>query len=222
MCIEKGKARQKKKKVSEANIVDAPSIFAVQKRGRSSKVSSYFSVNQWAQHSNQSEMSHDNKTSTTDETEEAKDTIDDMDSDGMDADNIRPFIKDSVYYAAKDGLSIALFALLSSVDSMATKNAIINQVSLWLTIINYNLALKCKMEFDSFAYVRVHSTQCYCVLSYHVSVLFVIYHRMTRFQYNIETYVERENVNVYWCTCACHVSLWTHDIVVGVSFAMRT
>lgn len=75
-------------------------------------------------------MSHDNKNPTADEAEEAKNTIDDTDSDGMDADNIRPFIKDSVYYAAKDGLSIALFALLSSVESMATKNAIINQVSL--------------------------------------------------------------------------------------------
>lgn len=74
-------------------------------------------------------MSHDNKIPTADEAEEAKDTIDDTDSDGcMDADNIRPFIKDSVYYAAKDGLSIALFALLSSVESMALKNAIINQV----------------------------------------------------------------------------------------------
>lgn len=74
-------------------------------------------------------MSRDNEIRTGDEAEEAKDTIDDTDSDGMDADNIRPFIKDSVYYAAKDGLSIALFALLSSVESMATKNAIINQVS---------------------------------------------------------------------------------------------
>lgn len=83
-------------------------------------------------------MSHDNKIATGDEAEEAKDIIDDTDSDGMDADNIRPFIKDSVYYAAKDGLSIALFALLSSVESMATKNAIINQVSVWLALVSYS------------------------------------------------------------------------------------
>lgn len=43
---------------------------------------------------------------------------------------IRPFVKERVYYAAKDGLPIALTSLLSSVESEATKNAYINQVSL--------------------------------------------------------------------------------------------
>lgn len=43
---------------------------------------------------------------------------------------IRPLIKERVYYAAKDGLPIALTSLLSSVESETTKNAYINQVSL--------------------------------------------------------------------------------------------
>lgn len=43
---------------------------------------------------------------------------------------VRPIIKEKVYYAAKDGLPIALTSLLSSVESETTKNAYINQVSL--------------------------------------------------------------------------------------------
>lgn len=42
--------------------------------------------------------------------------------------DVRPFIKDSVYFAAKDGLSIALYSLLSNVQSESARNAIINQV----------------------------------------------------------------------------------------------
>ncbi|XP_055311305.1 protein fem-1 homolog B isoform X3 [Sitodiplosis mosellana] len=41
---------------------------------------------------------------------------------------VRPFIKERVYYAAKDGLPIALTSLLSSVESETTKNAYINQI----------------------------------------------------------------------------------------------
>lgn len=41
---------------------------------------------------------------------------------------IRPIIKERVYYAAKDGLPIALTSLLSSVESETTRNAYINQV----------------------------------------------------------------------------------------------
>lgn len=41
---------------------------------------------------------------------------------------VRPFIKERVYYAAKDGLPIALTSLLSSVESEATRNTYINQV----------------------------------------------------------------------------------------------
>lgn len=67
---------------------------------------------------------------------------DDTDADNVNADDqneqtdnsveedIRPYIKDKVYYAAKDGLPIALTSLLSSVENEATRNAYINQVNL--------------------------------------------------------------------------------------------
>lgn len=51
---------------------------------------------------------------------------------------VRPFIKERVYYAAKDGLPIALTSLLSSVESEATKNAYINQVSFDLFVLFIN------------------------------------------------------------------------------------
>lgn len=41
----------------------------------------------------------------------------------------RPFLRERVYYAAKDGLPIAMYALLNNVKDDETKNAIINQVS---------------------------------------------------------------------------------------------
>lgn len=50
---------------------------------------------------------------------------------------VRPFIKERVYYAAKDGLPIALTSLLSNVESEITKNAYINQVNL----------IKCNIEY---------------------------------------------------------------------------
>lgn len=77
------------------------------------------------------QMPHaNNKMSSIDQAVEATDAAYESDPDDMDDDSVRPFIKDSVFFAAKDGLSIALFALLSSVDSAAKKNAIINQVCL--------------------------------------------------------------------------------------------
>lgn len=51
---------------------------------------------------------------------------DEVDSQIEEAD--RPFLRDRVYYAAKDGLSIAMFALLNNVKGEDTKNFIINQV----------------------------------------------------------------------------------------------
>lgn len=52
------------------------------------------------------------------------------DDESVDDDSARiPFIKERVYFAAKDGLPIALLSLLSSVENEATKNAYINQVS---------------------------------------------------------------------------------------------
>lgn len=76
-------------------------------------------------------MSRDNKipppgeTEADDDGEEEEATICDFDDDAN-----SPFIKEKVYYAAKDGLSIALLALLSGVKSEAARNAIINQVSI--------------------------------------------------------------------------------------------
>lgn len=43
-------------------------------------------------------------------------------------DEDNPFLRDRVYYAAKDGLSIAMYELLKNVKDDDTKNAIINQV----------------------------------------------------------------------------------------------
>lgn len=42
---------------------------------------------------------------------------------------IQPLLKERVYFAAKDGLPIALLSLLSNIESDALKNAYINQVS---------------------------------------------------------------------------------------------
>lgn len=44
-------------------------------------------------------------------------------------DEDRPSLRDRVYYAAKDGLSIAMFELLKIAKDDDTKNAFINQVS---------------------------------------------------------------------------------------------
>lgn len=58
-----------------------------------------------------------------------QENVDDINANVIDADNVRPFIRDSIYYAAKDGLSINLCSLLSNIENDDTKNAIINQVS---------------------------------------------------------------------------------------------
>lgn len=52
----------------------------------------------------------------------------------IDDENI-PFLRDRVYYAAKDGLAIAMFDLLSNVKDDDTRNAIINQVN-WQSVQN--------------------------------------------------------------------------------------
>lgn len=51
--------------------------------------------------------------------------------EGSGEERVRPLIKERVYYAAKDGLPIALTSLLSNVESDATKNAYINQVNIF-------------------------------------------------------------------------------------------
>lgn len=62
---------------------------------------------------------------------------------------VRPIIKEKVYYAAKDGLPIALTSLLSSIESETTKNAYINQVSL----INTNI-------FNTMSYIPYANNVC--------------------------------------------------------------
>lgn len=59
-----------------------------------------------------------------------QENVDDINANIFDTDNVRPFIRDSIYYAAKDGLSINLCSLLSNIKNDDTKNAIINQVSI--------------------------------------------------------------------------------------------
>lgn len=43
-------------------------------------------------------------------------------------DDDNPFLRDNVYFAAKDGLSIALYTLLASVTDEDVQSSIINQV----------------------------------------------------------------------------------------------
>lgn len=62
---------------------------------------------------------------------------------------VRPFIKERVYYAAKDGLPIALTSLLSSVESEATRNAYINQVSCSFIINHYLTVSNTIRQFES-------------------------------------------------------------------------
>lgn len=40
-----------------------------------------------------------------------------------------PFLRDNIYFAAKDGLSIALFALLNNIDDEKLLDRILNHVS---------------------------------------------------------------------------------------------
>lgn len=44
-------------------------------------------------------------------------------------DDDKPFLRDNVYFAAKDGLAIALYMLLASVKDEDVQCSIINQVS---------------------------------------------------------------------------------------------
>lgn len=68
--------------------------------------------------------------------ETGNDVVDQLDDDA------RPFLKDRVYYAAKDGLSIAMYALLNGAKDEETKNAIINQVR------NYSITFNNDCERD--------------------------------------------------------------------------
>lgn len=63
------------------------------------------------------------------ESNEDQESVDDINANSIDTENVRPFIRDSIYFAAKDGLSINLCSLLSNIKNDDTKNAIINQVS---------------------------------------------------------------------------------------------
>lgn len=61
--------------------------------------------------------------------DEDQESVDDINANMIGAETVRPFIRDSVYYAAKDGLPLNLSSLLSQIDDVDTRNAIINQVS---------------------------------------------------------------------------------------------
>lgn len=56
-----------------------------------------------------------------------QDTSDEVDNQIDDEDG--PFLRDRVYYAAKDGLPLALYSLLDNAKDNDMKNVIINQVS---------------------------------------------------------------------------------------------
>lgn len=45
-----------------------------------------------------------------------------------DPEDVKPFIKDRVYYAAKDGLAVALYSLLRELPMQSARNDIINEV----------------------------------------------------------------------------------------------
>lgn len=49
-------------------------------------------------------------------------------NDCEEKDKIRQSTKDSVYFAAKDGLSIAMYSLLSEIENEVVKNSVLNQV----------------------------------------------------------------------------------------------
>lgn len=57
------------------------------------------------------------------------DRIEPIDTQSQEPPMIQPLLKERVYFAAKDGLPIALLSLLSNIESDALKNAYINQVS---------------------------------------------------------------------------------------------
>lgn len=53
---------------------------------------------------------------------------------------IRQSTKDSVYFAAKDGLSIAMYSLLTEIGNDIVQNNVLNQVI--LSFVMFNLLIK--------------------------------------------------------------------------------
>lgn len=49
-------------------------------------------------------------------------------NDCEELDKIRQSTKDSVYFAAKDGLSIAMYSLLTAIENEVIQNSVLNQV----------------------------------------------------------------------------------------------
>lgn len=53
-------------------------------------------------------------------------------------DDDNPFLRDNVYFAAKDGLAIALYTLLAGVKDENVQSSIINQVRNFISILHCN------------------------------------------------------------------------------------
>lgn len=68
------------------------------------------------------------------------DRIEPIDTQSQEPPIIQPLLKERVYFAAKDGLPIALLSLLSNIESDALKNAYINQVSHGLSVFHFNFS----------------------------------------------------------------------------------
>lgn len=49
---------------------------------------------------------------------------------------IRQSTRDSVYFAAKDGLSIAMYSLLTAIGNEIVQNSVLNQVILLFVVFN--------------------------------------------------------------------------------------
>lgn len=75
---------------------------------------------------------------------------------------------------------------------------------------------KWQMEFNSITFVRVHSTRCHCVLSYHVSVWSGIVQRMTQFEYKTKYDTRRVCVCVLVSSSVSRLH-WTrvHTLSIG-------
>lgn len=74
-------------------------------------------------------------------------------------DDVRPLVKDNLYYAAKDGLSIVLYSLLAQVKSESARNVIINQVG----VFQYYIGQKAILFIYSLRLVVNNNLQFYFV-----------------------------------------------------------
>lgn len=94
--------------------------------------------NEQQQQATTSERVHDERTIETDASDGDTDRIDNIENTSEEL--IQPLLKERVYYAAKDGLPIALLGLLSNIENDTIRNAYINEVSLKILFfyLNFN------------------------------------------------------------------------------------